>query len=57
MEVKLLPEFWMIRELHGRIGNWIYRTRKYANDESKIFAHYSPKKNGDSDPKWGKLFE
>ena len=57
MEVKLKPEYRMIHELHGRVGNWIYRTRKYANGETKIFANYSPKKNGDPDPKWGKLFE
>ena len=57
MEVKLKPEYRMIHELHGRVGNWIYRTRKYANGETKIFANYSPKKNQDPDPKWGKLFE
>ena len=56
MEVQLKPEYRMIHELHGRVGNWIYRTRKYANGETKIFANYSPKKNGDPDPKWGKLF-
>ena len=57
MEVKLKPEYRMIRELHGRVGNWIYRTRKDANGETKIFANYSPKKNQDPDPEWGKLFE
>lgn len=57
MEIKLKPEYRMIRELHGRIGNWIYRTRKKANGETKIFAHYSPRKDYDPNPKWGKLFE
>jgi hypothetical protein len=56
MEVKLKPEYCMIRELHGRVGNWIYRTRKNANGEAKIFAHYSPKKNGNPNPDYGKLF-
>ena len=28
----------MIHELHGRVGNWIYRTRKKANGEPKIFG-------------------
>ncbi len=57
MEVKLKPEYRMFSELHGRVGNWIYRTRKYANGETKIFANYSPKKNGNPDPNFGKLFE
>lgn len=57
MEVKLKPEYRMISELHGRIGNWIYRTKKDANGEPKIFAQYRPKKGGNPDPKWGKLFE
>ena len=57
MEVKLLPEYCMIHELHGRIGNWIYRTRKSANGDTKIFANYSPRKYHDPDPKWGKLCE
>ena len=57
MEIQLKPEYRMIHELHGRVGNWIYRTRKYANGKTKIFANYSPKKNHDPDPKWGKLFE
>ena len=57
MEVKLKKEFRMIHELHGRVGNWIYRTRKYANGKTKIFASYSPNKNHDPDQKWGKLFE
>ena len=47
----------MISELHGRIGNWIYRTKTDAKGEPKIFAQYRPKKDGDPDPKWGKLFE
>lgn len=57
MEVKLKPEYRMISELHGRVGNWVYRTRKYANGEKKIFAHYSPKKGKDPDPQCGRLFE
>ena len=57
MEVKLKSEYRMISELHGRIGNWIYRTKKDANGEPKIFAQYRPKKGGDPDSKWGKLFE
>lgn len=47
----------MISELHGRIGNWIYRTLKKANGEPKIFAQYRPKKNSNPDPNLGKLFE
>ena len=47
----------MIRELHGRIGNWIYKTRKDANGKPKIFAQYWPKKNSNPDPNSGKLFE
>lgn len=57
MEVKLKPEYRMIRELHGRIGNWIYKTRKDANGEPKIFAQYWPKKYSNPDPNLGKLFE
>lgn len=57
MEVKLKPEYRMIRELHGRIGNWIYKTRKDANGKPKIFAQYWPKKNSNPDPNLGKLFE
>ena len=57
MEVTLKPQYRMLSEIHGRVGNWIYRTRKNANGKTKIFANYSPKKNHDPDPKWGKLFE
>lgn len=57
MEIQLKPEYRMIHELHGRVGNWIYRTRKYANGKTKIFANYCPKKDRDPDPNWGKLFE
>ena len=57
MEISLKPEYRMIRELHGRVGNWIYRTRKYADGKTKIFAQYSPKKGCDPNPKYGKLFE
>lgn len=57
MEVTLKPQYRMISEIHGRVGNWIYRTRKDTKGNTKIFAHYSPKKGNDPDPKWGKLFE
>lgn len=56
MLVKLKPEFSAIRELHGRVGNWVYRTWKDANGEPKIYAQYRPRKDRDPDPKWGKLF-
>lgn len=56
MLVKLKPEFSAIRELHGRVGNWVYRTWKDANGEPKIYAQYRPRKDQDPDPKWGKLF-
>ena len=56
MEVKLKPEFWMFSELHGRVGNWIYRTRKKENGEIKVFAHYRPKKGSNPNPEYGKLF-
>ena len=56
MKVKLRPEFWMIREIHGRVGNWIYRTRKGKNGKPEIYAHYSPKKGSDPDPEKGKMF-
>lgn len=56
MEVKLKSEYRMVSAIHGRVGNWIYRTRKKANGEIKIFAFYSPKKDSDPDPKYGKLF-
>lgn len=57
MEVKLRPEYRVICELRGRVGNWIYRTRKDAKGKTKIFAHYSPKKGCDPDPELGRLFE
>ena len=56
MEVKLKPEFRMFCELHGRIGNWIYKTRRYPNGERKIFAYYSPKEGDNPNPEFGKLF-
>ena len=56
MEVKLKPEYRMFCELHGRIGNWIYRTRKYPNGAKKIFAYYSPKEGENPNPGFGKLF-
>ena len=56
MEVKLRPEYRVISELRGRVGNWIYRTRKDAKGQTKIFAHYSPKKGCNPNPEWGKLF-
>ena len=55
MEVKLRPEFWMIQELHGRVGNWIYRTRK-EDGKTKIFANFSPKKGREADTEYGKMF-
>ena len=55
MEVKLKPEYWMIQAIHGRLGNWIYRTRK-KDGKTKIFAHYSPREGRDPDPEIGKLF-
>ena len=57
MLVKLKPEFSMIHELHGRVGNWVYRTWKDATGEPKIYAQYRPRKDRDPDPKWGKMFE
>ena len=56
MEVKLRDELWMIKELRGRVGNWIYRTRKGKDGKPKIFAHYKPKPGKNPDPEIGKLF-
>ena len=47
---------WMPGEGFGRDVFMDVDGKTDANGETKIFANYSPKKNGDPDPKWGKLF-
>ena len=29
--------------IHGRLGDYIYRSRKQPDGSYKVFAHYSPK--------------
>jgi len=33
-----------IAAIHGRLGDFIYRSRKQADGTYKVYAHYSPKK-------------
>jgi hypothetical protein len=33
-----------ILAIHGRLGDYVYRSRKQADGSYKVFAHYSPKK-------------
>jgi len=30
--------------IHGRLGDYVYRSRKQPDGSYKVFAHYSPKK-------------
>ena len=56
MEVKLRPEYRMIEELRGRVGNWVYRTKKGKDGKPRIFAQYRPKPGRESDTEYGKMF-
>ena len=37
--------------IHGRLGDYVYRTRKQADGSNKVFVHYLPKKKKKKKPK------
>ena len=34
-----------ILAIHGRVGDYIFRSRKQHDGTYKVFAHYAPKRN------------